>query len=126
MDITALRGVAAKMGLTITEARLPGSLRGYYDHDYRLIVLDDRLTMPQAVATLAHEIVHAQWGHDGHQHPSVEARVDEVAARMVISTGDYARAERIVGADPRALAAELGTVPWLVEAWKRAHARVGA
>lgn len=119
----ALLAVAHRLGVAVVTAPMGGTRRGAYIHRARTIVLRDGLTDAQRAAALAHEVVHARRGDDGPQTPAVEARVDEDAAAMLIPTAAYARAEALVGPDPRALAVELETTPATVAAWQRHRAR---
>jgi hypothetical protein len=91
--------------------------RGEYLDDQRLIRLNTRLTRVQATATLAHEIGHAVFG-DRCSTPHAERRAWEYGASLVITPDQYARAERLVGSHPAAIAVELEVTPRLVEAWR--------
>jgi hypothetical protein len=113
---------AADLGLAVEWADLGDVRRGVYLDDERLIVLNNRLTLPQATATLAHEIGHATFG-DRASTPRAERRASEYGAALVIDAQDYERAERLVGPHPAALATELGVTRHLVEAWQRWYAR---
>ncbi|MFC4903805.1 ImmA/IrrE family metallo-endopeptidase [Kocuria oceani] len=48
------------------------------------IWLDDRLTETEARCALAHELVHLELGHIGHQPQAVEEKVREDAARRLL------------------------------------------
>lgn len=48
------------------------------------IWLDDRLTEIEERCALAHELVHLEMGHVGHQPPAVEEKVREQAARSLV------------------------------------------
>ena len=109
---------AHQQGVTVHRANLPDTLRGRYDHTTRQILIRDGLTTAQTLAVLAHELVHAQRGHDGPQSPQQEAAVNQAAAALVISTTDYERAENAVGPNPWALAQELGVTPDLIVSWQ--------
>lgn len=52
------------------------------------IWLDTRLSYVQARCTLAHELVHIDYGHRGHQDETVEASVRLEAARGLVDWGD--------------------------------------
>lgn len=105
--------------LTVVLATLPRTVRGAYHHATRTIVL--RAGMPEwmAVPTLMHEMEHARRGDEGPQPPSVEARIDAVVARRLVTVEDYAAAELEVGCHVGALAAELEVPTWVIEAWRR-------
>lgn len=98
---------------------------GYYDWETHSIWIKPGLTQREETATLAHELVHHLRGHHGHQSESVEAKVDEEAARLLISADDYADAERSYGSNPYALADVLDQPVWLVEAYQRHLAKRG-
>ena len=61
------------------------SLDGYYQHAERRITINSRLSTVQRVGVLAHELIHALHAHDGPQSPSIEARVDKLVARLLVS-----------------------------------------
>lgn len=119
---TLLR-TAETAGVTVIEARIITGEWGFYNLQEGLIFIQEDLVQRQKTATLAHELVHALDGHDGHQSEAVERRVNEKAAMLLITDHAYARADRLVGTDPRALAIELDTTVWAVEAWQRVAAR---
>ena len=118
-----LLAAAHAYGVTVHMGDLPGTLRGKYEASRARIVLRRGMTEGQRVSALAHELVHARRGDDGHQTRAVEAHVDEEAAGLLLGADEYARAERLVGGDPRALAVELEVTPGLVESWQRRAAR---
>lgn len=105
--------------LAVVLAVLPRTVRGAYHHATRTIVL--RTGMPEwmAVPTLMHEMEHARRGDEGPQPRSVEARIDAVVARRLVTVEDYAAAELEVGCRVGALAAELEVPTWVIEAWRR-------
>lgn len=120
----SLLALAHTYGATVHLARLPGSVRGWYDAAMSRILLRDGMTTAQRVSTLAHEVVHARRGDVGPQDDRTEALIDEEAAGLVVLTADYAAAEQLVGPDPRALAVELDVTPTLVAAWQRRASRI--
>lgn len=105
------------MGITVETHKLTGTLRGYYNHRERLIVIRQGLSYPQRRTALAHELVHARRGDDGHQGPQVERRVNQATARLLISPIEYALAERIHGPNVAAIARELDVTQALVQAY---------
>lgn len=121
----ALISHAESLGLTVVERSLPRRHRGRYYLRSNLIVLASGMTMRYRVATLAHELIHAELGHNGHQPQAIEDRVDERAAMMLINTQTYALAERMYGGHPGAIAKELDLPIWVIEAWQRSLARTG-
>lgn len=87
---------------------------------HRLIELNQNLTLRQLVPGLAHGFAHFVYD-DGCSTPAAERRAWEYAARLLITAEEYARAERIVGSHPNAIAAELDLTTIVVEAWRRQH-----
>lgn len=105
--------------LTVTTGRLPRAVRGTYHHPTRTITLAAGMPGWAAVPTLMHEMVHADRGDDGPQPAAVEARIDALVACRLITVGEYAAAEDLVGPVVGALAAELDVPAWVVEAYRR-------
>jgi Zn-dependent peptidase ImmA (M78 family) len=109
-----LMRIAHERGLFVEFDRDMGEwLRGYYDHDARTITLNAWLDELQRPYTLAHELGHAWHGHtfdgdDPHGDPEAERLADEHAASLLIDPAKYARAEKLRGPHPGALADELG------------------
>ena len=108
----------ADLGIEVEWAPLLPYRRGAYHRDGNLIVLNLRLTWAQATATLAHELGHHRFG-DTCSTPANERRAWEYGAAMLITPGEYAAAEELVGHHTAALALELGVTPKLIEAWQR-------
>lgn len=92
--------------------------RGEYRWRGNTIVLNPRLTVAQATATLAHELGHHRFG-DTCSSPSNERRAWEYGAALLISPAEYRAAESEVGHHLSALAIHLGVTPKLIEAWRR-------
>lgn len=114
---------AADLGLSVEWAcGLPARLHGHYVDADRTVYLNYYCTAAQALAALAHEIGHAEYG-DRCSTPSIERRADEFGAGLVLSSTEYARAEELVGEHPGALARELGVTVKLIHAWRRWYAR---
>lgn len=88
------------------------------------IVLNPRMTLTQAASTLAHEAGHWEFG-DTESTPANERRAWEFGASLIVEPWEYARAERIVGCHPAALAIELDVTVRVVEAWRRWWLRRG-
>jgi hypothetical protein len=105
--------------LTVTTGRLPRAVRGTYHHPTRTITLAAGMPGWAAVPTLMHEMVHADRGDDGPQPAAIEARIDALVACRLITVGEYAAAEDLVGPVVGALAAELDVPAWVVEAYRR-------
>lgn len=82
-----------------------------------IIVLNPRMTLAQAAATLSHEASHWAFG-DRYSTPRIERRAWQYGAALLIEPWEYAAAESLVGCHPAALAIELGVTPRLIEAWR--------
>lgn len=113
-----LEGIAHAAGITIIYKPLRPDLKGYYTHSKCSITVSSQLTTAHTVGTLAHELIHALHEHDGPQSDVVEARVDKLAARLLISPKEYAQAERLCGPHAGAIARELELPRWVVQAWQ--------
>lgn len=112
-----MEGVARAAGVTV-EYTPTSSLDGFYEHAQRRITINSRLSTVQTVGVLAHELIHALHAHDGPQTEAIEARVDKLAARLLISPAEYAQAERLCGPHAGAIARELELPRWVVQAWQ--------
>lgn len=66
---------------------LPAGTIGATDTVHRTIYLDSDQLQAQRRCTLDHELVHAEAGDVGCQHPKREAAIDEASARRLISIG---------------------------------------
>lgn len=98
--------------------------RGEYRRRGDRIILNPRLTVRQATATLAHEIGHQRFG-DTCSTPMTERRAWEFGAAMLITPDEYRAAEAHVGCHLASLAIELDVTPKLIEAWRRWYRRRG-
>jgi Zn-dependent peptidase ImmA (M78 family) len=116
----ALVDLCAAQGVRILWVDLGPHRHGQYRRQHRLIELNPRLVLRQLVPVLAHEYAHVVHD-DACSTPATERRAWEYAARLLITPADYARAERIVGPHPNAIAAELDLTPVIVRAWRRQH-----
>lgn len=103
----------ADLGLDVEFADL-GARHGQCHYDTRLIVLNRRLTIAQRTAAIAHEVGHYLGARS-------ESRADEVGASLIITPGEYASAESLVGHHAGAIARELDVTHRLVLAWRRWH-----
>jgi len=68
--------------VAVVFGRLPDGVHGYTDGEQ--IFLDDRLTPVQAHCTLAHELVHVEWGHTSKQLEAVEMAVRYETAKRLL------------------------------------------
>lgn len=116
MEFYQLVNDAHAAGIAVM-TRSIGRHHGRYLHKHRLIMLSPRLTGPQTLSILAHELGHAHYGDDGPQEDDVEARAWRWAARALITAQDYELAERVVGHHRGAIARELGVTRQVVDAW---------
>lgn len=96
-------------------APTPSGLWGVYDHGYRLITLKPGMLRAQHISTFAHELGHAYYGHHGHS-PRNEGKADRWAARQLL-TFDHLLDEARFTIDTGELAAALGVMPWVIEAY---------
>lgn len=104
------------MGVDVEYVDLGTVRHGEY-HDPDLILLNARCTEAQMLAALAHEVGHAVYRETGRTANC--SRADEYGAALVISEGDYAEAEALVGHHPGAMARHLGVTRRLILAWQR-------
>lgn len=90
-----------------------------------LIILDPRLSPIQRRCVLAHEISHARHRDVGCKCDTFcERRADVEASVMLIEPLEYACVEQVYEGNVWAIAAELGVMPWVVDAfreWLRDH-----
>lgn len=124
MCVTELELVAALEGEGVHVVFLPYPKPGAYWHRERLIIVDARLSPRWQRFTLAHEAVHAWYGHDGPCTAETEVWVDEQAAGLLITSQAYERAEKIHGPNIHAIADELDVTDWIIEAFQRTLRRV--
>jgi len=113
--------LADEAGVHVTWRDL-GRRRGEYRHGPRLITLNPRMSTVLQRSTLAHELGHHHhgdtWTDDPRELSARERRADLHAARLLISPASYARAERLVGPHPGAIARELDVARYVVDAWR--------
>lgn len=105
--VTELELVASLEDVGVHVVFLPYPKPGAYWHRERLIVIDARLSPRWQRSTLAHEAVHAWFGHGGPCTLETEAWVDEQAAGLLVTSQAYERAEKIHGPNIHAIADEL-------------------
>jgi hypothetical protein len=74
------------------------------------IWLDERLTEIEARCALAHELVHLELGHVGHQPPAVEDKVRQRTARWLVPFSKLWRVRHWQG-PIHGLAEDLGVTP---------------
>ncbi len=115
----ALLDLAHYYGLTVYQADLPAGVRGRYYQAAHKILICRNLDSIQRVCTLAHELAHCMWGHDGAQSPEVEDMIEEEAARLLVPRHRFDEARERVGDHTSNLAAALCVTPAIVAAWLR-------
>lgn len=91
--------------------------------DGHRITLRHGMSDNQTRSTIAHELAHAAYQDPPGHHPGRERRADRTAARFLITTASYARAEQMYGADIHRIADELGTTTHLATIWRDTHER---
>lgn len=112
------------VGVAVEWEDLGRKVRGHCRALENKVVLNSRLTFVQAACTGIHEFAHWSFG-DLRSTPAVERRAWEYGASLLVEAEEYARAERLVGSDVRAIALELDVTTKLVEAWRRWWLRQG-
>lgn len=86
-NLEKLLGQAYEQGLRVSF--LPLHKAGLYFKKANLIVVNSLLPMVEQEATLAHELVHFERGHDGCQGAVVEGLVELEAAKKLIKPVDF-------------------------------------
>lgn len=105
--------------MSVETRMLPGTVRGLYVFQSRLVIIHSNLSDVQRRCTLAHELTHVRRGDNGHQPSHVEARVNRQAAQLLISPAEYALAEQVYGPSVLLIAKELGVTPTTVNAYRQ-------
>lgn len=118
-SLDAVVAHARALGLEIDEAPLGGPLNAVLLPEGYVILNCNRTSITKRYA-LAHECGHWYYGHDWrreHDRPKDERQADRYAAGLLIDPIEYARAERLYGGHPGAIACELGVPRALVTLW---------
>ncbi|OTA27242.1 hypothetical protein B9G54_01605 [Alloscardovia macacae] len=127
ITIEQLEAHASALHIPILETTLDDGLKGYWDADERIIVLDSTLSRIDYKCTLAHELTHASLDDasctDQHTSSKQERRCRELTARLLISVLDYARAELMYDAHIALIASELDVTRQIVCDYQRFLAR---
>ncbi|QOX82009.1 hypothetical protein H8R18_01140 [Nanchangia anserum] len=102
-----------------------GRYWGSWEAETATIWLHDGLDVdsPAFLATLAHETVHVASGHDGHQAPGIEARVNELVAVALVDRERYAFWEAEYGGHIGGIADGLDLPYWVIAAFRGFLAR---
>ncbi|MCK7641446.1 ImmA/IrrE family metallo-endopeptidase [Corynebacterium sp. P6145] len=117
-----LQVLASDLGIHVVEHR--GGAKGWYSDSARAISLRAGLTPQQQLSTLAHEMGDARYRDtpsDGYYSARQERCADQYAAKLLVTPAEYALAETMYGPNVRAIAAELGVTPHVVETWRELH-----
>ncbi|MFP7366316.1 ImmA/IrrE family metallo-endopeptidase [Corynebacterium callunae] len=105
----------------------PEDLGGWFPQSRRVLYRTG-LSWAETICAVAHELGHAIYGDthtDDHLRDSrQELRADRWAVEALISQEAYARAERLVGSHPGALAIELGVTVEYVNLWRQIYEKV--
>lgn len=115
---------AADLGLRVTFRDL--GRRAAELHSSGLIFVNQHRPLIQQRVAVAHECGHWAHGHDwtrDHDRARDERQADTYAARLLITPGAYAAAERVTGHHLGALARELGVTARIVELWRADYLR---
>ncbi|WBT08817.1 ImmA/IrrE family metallo-endopeptidase [Corynebacterium sp. SCR221107] len=116
-----LEAMCERMGVKLIERPdLRVDLNACWHADSRSIVVRWGLDPVTRRCAIAHELGHADAGHDC-SSPRAEREADEFAAKLLI---DYDEVERIAhesGWAPSEICAELGVTPDLFEVWSRLY-----
>lgn len=86
--------MAARQGIRVHGAHLPGDDVGYYSPDESRIYFDLTLSLIERRCVIAHELGHAHYGHR-EDTPRNEYLADVYAATLLIDPHRYASLERI-------------------------------
>ena len=106
-----MRWAINDLPVQVRSAHLPDNVYGAYDESKQLILIDLGLTYTQKRCTLAHELIHWQYGDDtclGHCGVKQELRARRGAASLLVGVLEYASAEVVFDGELFGIAAELG------------------
>ena len=106
-----MRWAINDLPVQVKSAHLPDNVYGAYDESKQLILIDLGLTYTQKRCTLAHELIHWQYGDDtcvGHCGIKQELRARRCAAQLLVSVLEYELVERVFDGERFLMAAELG------------------
>ncbi|MGV9182803.1 ImmA/IrrE family metallo-endopeptidase [Arcanobacterium canis] len=98
----------------------PAGTDAAYSHAQHTIFLDPCIeSIPRHLrATLAHELGHAFYGHDGPQHEDGERLADSFAARILVSPSEYVIAEQLHDGNRHNIAADLDVPVWIIDVYR--------
>lgn len=112
-----------ELGVSLVErSDLRVDLNACYHDETRSIVVQWGLDPVTRRCAIAHELGHAEFGHDC-SSPRAEREADEYAARLLIDNSDVERIAYETGWSPPEICAELGVTPHLFQVWSRLYSR---
>lgn len=111
-------------GITVHEIDMPDDMWGAYEHAEKRIYIQKDMPRLWRIATLTHEVIHAQNRHSGHQSQAIEDRINETVALLMVDPVDYAFYESQFGWCTGGIAHELGLPRWAIEAYRRQLSRM--
>jgi Zn-dependent peptidase ImmA (M78 family) len=116
---------ALTLGLTVIEERLPGTRRGEYWYDQRLVILTTDLSQRAARSTLTHEIQHHLAGDRptvfGPLHRKAEVLANRRTALALIDPEEYRIAEQLRSGHHPSIAYELNVTQKVLADWLQLH-----
>ena len=121
-SIQDLQNIAERGHINIIETALDGNYMGYYDNSTRTIIVDNTLNPTQYRCTLAHELIHAKYGHTGHS-PKTEAKTRRETALWLINIIDYIQAEHIYDSNNTLIGIELNVTQQVLADYQNILAR---
>lgn len=113
---------AARLGVLVQSAELPGDIDGVYDDDEHQILIDSRVSAAERYCALVHEIVHAlhrdRWRGDAAAFRLAEIRTRAQTAKLLIDPLVFEQARQECRSNDE-MAAALGvTVSVLGDYWR--------
>lgn len=106
-----MRWAINALPVQVKSAHLPDNVYGAYDESKQLILIDLGLTYTQKRCTLAHELIHWQYGDDtcqGQCGVKQELRARKLAAQLLVSPLEYQTVEDMYDGECFLIASELG------------------
>lgn len=113
-----MRWAINALPVQVRSAHLPDNVYGAYDESKQLILIDLDLTYTQKRCTLAHELIHWQYGDDtclGHCGIKQELRARRLAASLLVSVLEYGLVERMYDGARFLMASDLGVTSTMLE-----------
>jgi len=107
--------LGAEIGSTVSFATIAGGARGFYELDTKRIVIEQAMSANQQVATLVHELAHAQLRAD---HQEGDPVLDYASEELVVESVAFT-CVRSLG-----IAADANSIPYLAVWAERADLKV--